>query len=98
MTERGWGRRFEDPIRIGDSVLVTLLDAGEYITALPKKEHAAPEWQAAMEALILVAEGGGPTMFARIGVIRAFNRPYISEFNSKGKEPHWGRRKLKRDR
>jgi hypothetical protein len=24
---------------------VTLLDAGEYIAALPKKEHAAPEWQ-----------------------------------------------------
>ena len=36
--------------------LVTLLDAGEYITALPRKEHAAPEWLAAMEALILVAE------------------------------------------
>ncbi|MET4719968.1 hypothetical protein ABIF63_004074 [Bradyrhizobium japonicum] len=74
MTERGWGRRFEDQIRIGDRVLVTLLDAGEYIATLPKKEHAAPEWQAAMEALILVAEGGGPTMFARIGVMRALNR------------------------
>jgi len=30
--------------------------------------------QAAMEALILVAESGGPTMFARIGVKRALNR------------------------
>ncbi|MET4513767.1 hypothetical protein [Bradyrhizobium sp. I1.7.5] len=59
MTERGWGRRFEDPIRTGDRVLVTLLDAGEYIVARPKKEHAVPEWQAAMEALILAAEGGG---------------------------------------
>ncbi|WP_160300595.1 hypothetical protein [Bradyrhizobium japonicum] len=27
-----------------------------------------------MEALILVAESGGPTMFARIGVLRALNR------------------------
>ncbi|KGT75640.1 hypothetical protein MA20_30930 [Bradyrhizobium japonicum] len=96
MTERGWGRRSEDPIRIGDSVLVTLLDAGEYIAALPKKEHDAPEWQAAMEALILVAEGGG-LMFARIGVLRTLNRRYVPEFNPKGKEPHWGRRKLKRD-
>ncbi len=26
-----------------------------------------------MEALILVAESGGPTMFARIGVMRALN-------------------------
>jgi hypothetical protein len=53
--------------------LVTLFDAGEYIAALPKKEHDAPEWQAAMQALILVAEGGGPTLFARIGVMRALN-------------------------
>ena len=97
MTERGWGRRFDDPIRIGDRVLVTLLDAGEYIAALPKKEYAVPEWQAAMQALILVAESGGPTMFARIGVVRALNRHYVPEFNPKGKEPHWGRRKLKRD-
>jgi hypothetical protein len=49
----------------------------EYIAALPKKEHAAPEWQAAMEALILVAKGGGPTMFTRIGVLRALNRHHI---------------------
>ena len=97
MTERGWGRRFEDPITIGDRVLVTLLDAGEYIAALPKKEHAAPEWQAAMQALILVAEGGGSTMFARVGIMRALNRHYVPELNPKGKEPHWGRRKLKRD-
>ena len=97
MTERGWGRRFKDPVTIDNHVLVTLLDAGEYIATLPKKEHAAPEWQAAMEALILVAEGGGPTMFARIGVVRALNRHYVPELNPKGKEPHWGRRKLKRD-
>jgi hypothetical protein len=34
-----------------------------YITKLPVSEHEAEEWQAAMEALILVAEHGGPTMF-----------------------------------
>ncbi|MBB2738247.1 MULTISPECIES: hypothetical protein [Bradyrhizobium] len=50
-----------------------------------------------MEALILVAEAGGPTVFARIRVLRALNRHYVPEFNPKGKEPHWGRRKLKRD-
>jgi hypothetical protein len=27
-----------------------------------------------MEALILVVERGGPTMFARIGIVRALNR------------------------
>jgi hypothetical protein len=51
-----------------------LRDAGNYITKLPKTEHDAPGWQAAMEALILVATQGGPTMFARIGVMRALNR------------------------
>jgi hypothetical protein len=43
-----------------------LEDADNYITKLPKAEHQAPEWQAAMEALILLATHGGPTMFARI--------------------------------
>jgi hypothetical protein len=54
--------------------LVTLRDAALYITKLPKAEHDAEEWQAAMEALLLVAERDGPTMFARIGVMRALNR------------------------
>jgi hypothetical protein len=51
-----------------------LADAGNYITKLPKGEHDAAEWQAAMEALLLVTTHGGPTMFARIGVMRALNR------------------------
>src|SRR4051812_21502792 len=94
---KGWGRPFDNPIEAAGTKLVTLLDAAKYITALPTKQHSAPEWQAAMEALILVAEGGGPTMFARIGIMRALNRQYVPELNPKGKEPHWGRRKLKRD-
>jgi hypothetical protein len=48
-----------------------LRDAANYVTKLPKAKHDAPEWQAAIEALILVAEHGGPTMFARIGMMRA---------------------------
>jgi hypothetical protein len=48
--------------------LVTLRDAAEYITELPKAEHNADERQAVMQALLLVAEHDGPTMFARIGV------------------------------
>ena len=54
--------------------LITLEDAGNYITKLPEAVHEAEEWQAAMEALILVVTLGGPTMFARIGVMRALNR------------------------
>jgi hypothetical protein len=71
MTGQGWGRLFEEPIRIDGADLVTLRDAGEYIAALPKKEHEAPEWRAAMETLLLVVERGGPTMMARIGIMRA---------------------------
>jgi hypothetical protein len=51
--------------------LVTLRDAGRYIAALPKPNRR--EWQAAIEALLLVVERGGPTMFARIGIMRALN-------------------------
>jgi hypothetical protein len=78
-------------------LLVTLKDAGTYITKLPKAEHKAQEWQAAMEALILVAQLSGPTMFARIGIMRALNRHVVREFNPDRKDAHWGRRKLKRD-
>jgi hypothetical protein len=53
--DRGWKRR-DEPIRLPRGrQLVTLEDAGNYITRLPKAEHEAAEWQAAMEALILVA-------------------------------------------
>jgi hypothetical protein len=98
MAATGWKRRFDEPIPLPRGrQLVTLKDAGTYITKLPKAEHEAPEWLAAMEALILVAESNGPTMFARIGVMRALNRHEVREFNPKHKEPHWGRRKLKRD-
>ena len=87
---RGRQRRFDDPIPLprGRS-LVTLEDAGTYITKLPKAEHESSEWQAAMEALILVATSGGPTMFARIGVMRALNRHVERVFNPDRKDHHW---------
>jgi hypothetical protein len=45
-----WSRKFEEPIPLAKGrQLVTLKDAGTYITKLPKAEHIAPEWQAAME-------------------------------------------------
>jgi hypothetical protein len=75
ISDRGWKRAFDEPIPLPrGGELVTLEDAGNYITKLPKAEHEAPEWQAAMEALILVATKGGPTMLARIGMMRALSR------------------------
>lgn len=61
MTKR-WGRPFEEPIEVDGRKLATPLNAGEYIAALPKKEHDVPEWQAAVEALLLVVERGDPTI------------------------------------
>jgi hypothetical protein len=48
--ERGWSRKFDEPIVLpgkGARQVVTLRDAGTYITKLPKAEHMASEWQAA---------------------------------------------------
>jgi hypothetical protein len=88
----------DGPIALLDGrQLVTPRDAGTHITKLPKAEHEAPEWLAAMEALILVATLGGPTMFARIGVMRALNRHHVREFDLDRKPHHWEKRKLKRD-
>jgi hypothetical protein len=50
-----------------------------------------------MEALLLVAEHDGPTMFARIGIMQSLNRHVERVFNPDRKDHHWGRRKLKRD-
>jgi hypothetical protein len=57
-----WTARFVDPIILPyGRALLTLRDAAEYITALPKAEHDAADWQIAMEVLLLVAERDGPT-------------------------------------
>jgi hypothetical protein len=55
----GWSRKFEDPIPLPNGrQLVTLKDAADYITGLPKKETDLPEWQTAIELLMLVARSG----------------------------------------
>jgi hypothetical protein len=97
MADKGWQRKFEDliPLPAGRK-LVTLRDAADYITRLPKKESALPEWQTAIEVLMLVSRGG-PMMMARIGVMRALNRHVERVFNPSRKSHHWGKRKLKRE-
>jgi hypothetical protein len=96
MADNDWRRKFEDPVLLPDGKkLVTLRDAADYITSLPKKESDLPEWQAAIEALMLVSSSG-PTMMARIGVVKALNRHVERVFNPDRKDTHWGKRKLKR--
>jgi hypothetical protein len=82
MPDKGLHWRFDDPIPLPRGRrLFTLQDAGNYITKLPKAEHDAKEWQAAAEALLLVVEHGGPTMFAHIGVMQTLNRKVERVFN-----------------
>jgi hypothetical protein len=53
-----WARPFDDPVLLpGGHELVTLRDAADYIMKLPKAEQDLDEWQAAVEAVIMAAEG-----------------------------------------
>ena len=70
-----WSRPFDDPISLPRGRhLVTLKHAAEYTHKLPKTGQLLDEWQAAVEALLLVVELNSRTMMARIGVLRALNR------------------------
>ena len=46
----------------------------------------------------MLVSRSGPTMLARIGVMKALNRRVERVFNPDRKVTHWGKRKLKRDR
>jgi hypothetical protein len=46
----------------------------------------------AAESLLLVVDLNGPTMMARIGVLRALNRNVERVFAALRKHTHWGRR------
>jgi hypothetical protein len=91
----GVGSSFFDPIELPGGASWSR-SATQYITELPKVEHDAEPWKAAMEALLPVAEHGGPTMMARIRVLRALNRHVQRGFDPSRKDTHWGKRKLNR--
>jgi cob(I)alamin adenosyltransferase len=92
-----WSSAFDDPIPLPRGrQLVTLKGAANYIQKLRKAEQDLEEWQAAVEALLLVVELNGPTMMAHIGFMRALNRNVERTLNSSRKDTHWGKHKLKR--
>jgi hypothetical protein len=68
-----WSKRFVPaiPLPTGGE-LQTLHDARAYILDLPEATQQMPRWQAAIEALLLVADAeDGPEMWVRIGMMRA---------------------------
>ena len=70
---------------------MTLRDAGDDITSLPKAEQDIEEWQTAIGCLIGAAEGHDYLMHARVGVMRAINRHIERVFAAPRKHTHWGR-------
>ena len=97
MDDEGWQQTFEDPIVLSNGrALHTLCDAADYITALPKEQSDLAQWRVAIEALMLVAQGGSTTL-ARMAFMAALNHSVVLPFNSDAKKHHWGWRKLKRD-
>lgn len=70
-----WEASFDEPIKLPSvKVLLTLRDAGQYIAALPKAVHKEHHLETAINAPLLAA-GGGPSMFARISLMRAIYPP-----------------------
>jgi hypothetical protein len=65
---------------------------------LPKAEQDLKEWQTAVHCLIGAAEGRDFMVHARIAMLKALNRNVERVFNPDRKDPHWGKRKLARDR
>jgi hypothetical protein len=95
-----WDLRFSEPIAVPHGKpLVTLHDAGDYITQLPADQHDHPAWQAAMHVLIQAADHGGPIEFARLGMVQALWPKPEPVYRAASKEPKWRNTyRLARDR
>jgi hypothetical protein len=88
-----WSTRFPDPIALPEGgKLVTLQDAGSYITRLPKQTYQTSPWQNAMHVLIQAAEYDGPMEFARLGMLQALFPKGTPVYRSVDKDPKWRNR------
>lgn len=97
---KGWSQRFADPIKLDGTTLRTLRDAIAYLgKTVPKSERDHPAVVLASTVLTGAAEGRNLVMLARSATYRALtrNHPPPAFKPSSGKDPHWGKRKLKRD-
>jgi hypothetical protein len=98
-----WDLEFFKPIPVPGKrkPLVTLRDAVEYMTSLPRAEQNAEHWRPAATLLAIIGEKGGCMFFAELAVRFGLrkgvqNAPPEPDDPSK-KTTHWGKRKLKRD-
>lgn len=96
-----WSKRFDDPIELPDgTTLATLRQAVAYLAkTIPKAELKHPKVLLAAKMLTNAAEREVTWMFfARAATLQANHRHVVVVFNPDRKDPHWGRRKLARDR
>jgi len=92
-----WSLRFAEPIVLADGAkLTTLRQAITHLVKTIPAERGSPSVLAAAELLTNAAEHGGPVEFARIATLQALNGHAERVFDPDRKDPHWGRRKLKR--
>ncbi len=86
-----WSQKLTKPIiPLKGPPIRTLGEARSFILNLPKKRHADDDVNAAVEALLMAAEGRGPILHATVGVGRVAARPVASLAPSK--KTHWGKR------
>ncbi|MBB5048873.1 hypothetical protein HNR60_003643 [Rhodopseudomonas rhenobacensis] len=58
-----WSARFSPPIPLPKGgELATLQDARVFLIRLPRHECNSPRWQAALAAVLMVGNDGGPTV------------------------------------
>jgi hypothetical protein len=58
MADKGWQRKFEDPIPLPDGRKLVTFAMPPTTSPEPKKESDLPEWQTAIEVLMLVSRSG----------------------------------------
>jgi hypothetical protein len=69
-----WSAPFDDPIPLPNGRhLLTLKDAADYVTKLPKAEQDLAHWQIAIACLIDTAEGRDFLLHAQVGMLRALH-------------------------
>jgi hypothetical protein len=95
-----WNRRFDDTIETLDGRKIkTLDDARRYLVtfAVPRQPHKKELLAIALRCVLGAANGTDLMMHARIALGRWVHRDAPPKEFTSGKDPHWGKRKLKRD-
>jgi len=101
MSGKGWSKRFDPPIVLADgTTLRTLQEAVAHLAkTVPRADWEHPAVLTAASMLTAAADLGPAWMFlARGATLRAIHRNEERVFNPGRKDPHWGKRKLKRER